>query len=116
MKASTLLLLFLTATLSLIPSTHAHGFVYILDIDGTNYTGNLPGGSSNPSPIRQVSSQDPIYGATSPSVNCGTGAPNAALVVDAMPGSSLSWDWREADLASWPHNIGASSVSSTIIF
>lgn len=106
MKTSTLLLPLLTATLSLIPFARAHGFVYIFNVDGTDYKGDIPGGNNDPSPIRQVTSQDPIHGATNPSVNCGTGAPNAAVVVDAMPGSKLSWDWREADLNKWPHDIG----------
>jgi len=106
MKTSTLFLPFLAAALSLVPSAHGHGLVYHFGVDGKMYTGDTPGGKSDPSPIRQVSSQDPIYGATSPSVNCGTGAPNAALVVDAMPGSNLTWDWKTASLSNWPHNTG----------
>jgi len=110
MKTSTLFLPFLTAALCLVPSVHGHGFVHTFSVDGKDYTGDTPGGSSDPSPIRQVSAQDPIYGATNPTVNCGTGAPNAALVVDAMPGSKLSWDWRTASLGKWPHDIGAFSI------
>ncbi|KAF9651788.1 glycoside hydrolase family 61 protein [Thelephora ganbajun] len=106
MKTFTLFLPFLTAALSLVPSVHAHGFVSSFDIDGTGYKGNIPSGRSDPSPIRQVTQQDPIYGATNPTINCGTGAPNAALVVDAMPGSKLTWDWRTASLDHWPHNTG----------
>jgi len=107
MKTSTILLPFLTAALSLIPSTYAHGFVHIFSVDGKDYKGNTPeGGSNTPSPIRQVSSQDPLNGAKNPSVNCGAGAPNAELVVDAMPGSTLSWDWRTAALTPWPHDSG----------
>ena len=115
MKTSTLFLPFLAAALSLFPSVHGHGFVYNFAIDGTDYKGNIPAGKSDPSPIRQVSAQDPIYGATSPTVNCGTGAPDASLVVDAMPGSNLTWDWRTASLSNWPHNTGAFSISSTTI-
>lgn len=107
MKASTLLLPFLTAALSLVPSAHGHGFVDSFGIDGTDYKGNIPSGQTDPSSIRQVTAQDPIYGATSPSVNCGNGAQNAALVVNAMPGSNISWDWKTASLGNWPHNTGA---------
>lgn len=85
---------------------YAHGVVTNFAIDGTNYKGNVPNGKADPSPIRQVTEQDPIYGATNPNVNCGTGAPNAALVVDAMPGSKVTWDWRTASLGKWPHNTG----------
>jgi hypothetical protein len=113
MKTSTLLLPFLAAALSLVPSARAHGFVSTFGVDGKEYKGNVPSGRTDPSPIRQVSDQSPIYGAKSPTVNCGTGAPNAALVADAMPGSTLSWDWRTASLDRWPHNTGAFSISST---
>lgn len=108
MKTSTLLPPFLTVALSLLPFVQSHGFVYNLGIDGKVYKGNIPEGTSDtPSPIRQVTAQDPIYGATNPSVNCGTGASNAALVVNAMPGSMLSWDWRTESLGKWPHDTGA---------
>lgn len=112
MKTSTIFLPFLAAALSLVPSVRAHGFVYNFGVDGTNYKGNVPGAKSAASPIRQVTAQDPIYGATSPSVNCGTGAPNAASVVDAMPGSNLTWDWKTQSLGNWPHNTGAFSIPS----
>lgn len=115
MKTSTLFLPFLTAALSLIPSAHGHGFVYIFGVDGSSNEGGTPSGKSVSSPIRQVTSQDPIHGATNPSVNCGTGAPNAALVVDAMPGSNLTWDWRTSSLGNWPHNTGAFSIHPTRI-
>lgn len=75
-------------------------------VDGNSYPGNIPEQKTIPSPIRAVTAQDPIYGATSPTVNCGTGAPNAALVVDAMPGSKLTWSWKTESLGLWPHDIG----------
>jgi len=108
MKTSTLVLPFLAAALSLLPSVRAHGFVYILGIDGQSYKGNIPQRSNDtPSPIRQVSIQDPIYGASNPSLNCGNNATdNAVLVVDAMPGSRLTFDWRGESLSHWPHNTG----------
>lgn len=113
MKNSAPFLPLLAAALSLVQSTHAHGFVSNFAIDGTGYQGNVPNGKTDPSPIRQVTDQSPIYGATSPTVNCGWGAPNAALVVDAMPGSKLAWDWKTASLGNWPHNTGAFSISHT---
>jgi len=113
MKASTLFFPFLAAALSLIPSAHAHGFVSTFAVDGKEYKGNIPNGRTDPSPIRQVSDQSPIHGATNPTTNCGMGAPNAALVVDAMPGSKLSWGWKTASLGNWPHNTGAFSIPST---
>lgn len=106
MKISTPFLPFLAASLFLLPSVHAHGMVTQFGVDGQDYPGNVPSGKTVPSPIRAVTSQDPIYGATSPTVNCGTGAPNAALVVDAMPGSKLTWSWKTEALTPWPHDTG----------
>ncbi|KAJ7582502.1 glycosyl hydrolase family 61-domain-containing protein [Mycena floridula] len=86
----------------------AHGFVYQVSIDGKMYTGNIPGAKpSSPSVIREISMQDPVKGATNPFVNCGNDAQIAALqVANAHPGSSVSFDWRTADLGKWPHNTG----------
>jgi len=37
----------------------AHGYVGSVTIDGKNYQGSVPGGSTNPSAIRQVSPLSP---------------------------------------------------------
>lgn len=115
MKTTTLFLPFLTAILPFLPSANAHGFVHVFGVDGNDNQGNVPEGNDAPSPIRQVSSQDPLYGATNPSINCGAGAPNAALAVDAMPGSKLSWDWRTQSLSFWPHDTGVFSISLAML-
>ena len=109
MKTPTLLLPFLVAALSLAPSVQAHGLVHTFSVDGTEYQGNLPEGNYAPSPIRLVTTQDPIYGASNLNINCGTGSNNADLVVDAMPGSKLSWNWKSESLSNWPHDTGAFS-------
>lgn len=91
-----------TATLA-----SAHGIVADITVDGKKFQGNKPGGSTNPSVIRQVSAQDPTKGATNPDINCGPDATAASLVADVNPGSVMTFDWREADFqGKWPHNTG----------
>jgi hypothetical protein len=100
--ASTLLLALATA----IPLAAAHGILQDMTIDGKFIKGNRVGGPTEPSGIRQVFSQDPIKGANNRDTNCGAGAQPAALVLDAMPGSKLTFNWRTASGGQWPHNTG----------
>lgn len=84
-----------------------HGFVYKVTIDSETYTGNFPA-SDDPfsSVVRGISTADPVMNATNPDLNCGPAASLAQEVADAQPGSTLSFDWREANLSWWPHNTG----------
>ncbi|KAF8629785.1 hypothetical protein AX17_005564 [Amanita inopinata Kibby_2008] len=84
----------------------AHGFLAQVTIDGTVYKGNVPNSATNPSVIRQVSDIGPVKGANNPDVNCGMSAKPASLVADAMPGSTVSFDWRGGDNSNWPHTTG----------
>ena len=102
----------------------AHGNLWQVTIQGAVYPGNPPSGPTNPSVIRQATTQDPIKGATNPALPCGVNATPATLVADAMPGDTLTFTWKEADggivrdvpscsfvladqrILQWPHNIG----------
>ncbi|KIJ15796.1 lytic polysaccharide mono-oxygenase [Paxillus involutus ATCC 200175] len=86
----------------------AHGYVGSVTIDGTSYPGNEPGGATNPSIIRQVSTIDPVKGATNPSLNCGMNATLAADVANANPGSQIQVHWVGGSTgdSDWPHNVG----------
>ncbi|KAH9475799.1 Cellulose-growth-specific protein [Psilocybe cubensis] len=84
----------------------AHGFLNQISINGKVFTGNVPSGKTNPSVIRQITTQDPIKGATNPAVTCGTGSTPGSLIADANPGDTVSFDWRTASLGKWPHNTG----------
>ncbi|KAF9218867.1 hypothetical protein BS17DRAFT_822294 [Gyrodon lividus] len=86
----------------------AHGYVGSVTIDGTSYLGNEPGGAMNPSVIRQVSTIDPVKGATNPSLNCGMNATLAANVANANPGSQLQVHWVGGSTgdSNWPHDVG----------
>jgi len=79
-----------------------------LTIDGQSYSGNQPGGTTNPSIIRQVSTIDPVKGATNPSINCGMNATLAANVANANPGSQILVQWVGGSTgdSDWPHNVG----------
>lgn len=104
MKTASSTLLFTLA--AAIPFVAAHGILQDMTIDGNFIKGNGVGGSTNPSAIRHVFSQDPIKGAGNRDINCGPGAQPAALTVDANPGSEMTFNWRTASGGKWPHNIG----------
>ncbi|KAI6026020.1 glycoside hydrolase family 61 protein [Pisolithus marmoratus] len=89
-------------------SVSAHGFLGSVSIDGKTYQGNIPGGTTNPSVIRQVSTIDPIKGATNPSLNCGMNATMASDVANANPGSQVLVNWVGGSTggSQWPHNVG----------
>ncbi|PPQ90713.1 hypothetical protein CVT25_005021 [Psilocybe cyanescens] len=100
MKTSLFVPLFAAAYVS------AHGFLNQITINGKAFTGNVPSGKTNPSVIRQITTQDPIKGATNVAVTCGTGSTAGSLIADANPGDKVSFDWRTASLGTWPHNTG----------
>ncbi|EGN94279.1 glycoside hydrolase family 61 protein [Serpula lacrymans var. lacrymans S7.3] len=105
MTASSSLVLFLFA---IIPFVASHGFVKEVTIDGTSYQGNLPGGTTSPSIIRQISTIGPVQPATNPSINCGMNATLASLVASANPGSQLQIHWVGSSdgTSNWPHETG----------
>ena len=83
--------------LAILPFAAAHGYLRQIAIDGKIYRGNIPNVSNFPSPIRLISDIIPVKGAHNRSVNCGLNAKPAALVVDANPGSKLTFDWAGGD-------------------
>jgi len=94
------------SALTFLPSVSAHGFVKTLVIDGKSYQGNVPNASPSPSVIRQISTIDPVKGASNPNLNCGQTAQKASLVADAQPGSALQFFWAAGGGQNWPHNTG----------
>ncbi|KAF8557187.1 glycoside hydrolase [Imleria badia] len=102
-------LLFTLFVLGLLPFlVSAHGYIGSVSIDGKVYTGNVPGGTTAASIIRQVSTISPVKGATNPSLNCGMNATLAANVGSANPGSQLLIHWVGGATGSsnWPHTTG----------
>ncbi|OCH91552.1 hypothetical protein OBBRIDRAFT_519691 [Obba rivulosa] len=92
--------------LSLLSEVCAHGFVSAVGIDGTIYQGNVPNNPTGPSPIRLISTIDPVKGADNPNLSCGQNAQNAAQVVPATPGSAVTFAWSGGPGFNWPHNTG----------
>ena len=76
----------------------AHGFIHTLTINGRAYNGNPPQAKQVPSILRQISTPFPNKGAMNPALTCGPDATPAALVADANPGDTLTFDWRAQDL------------------
>lgn len=72
------------------------------------YKGNAPGKTPTlESIIRQISSGNPVVGATNPSVNCGNDAQLAATAANVQPGDTLSMFWTsETPTEGWPHDTG----------
>ncbi|KAG7447641.1 glycoside hydrolase [Guyanagaster necrorhizus] len=83
-----------------------HGYVQKVTIDGTEYTGPAVGSGSTDGITREVSTQDPVKGASNPDLTCGPSAIAASQVADANPGSSISFLWTGASGSPWPHNVG----------
>jgi hypothetical protein len=84
---------FFLSLVAAIQNVAAHGFVGQVAISGDVYKGNIPGGATNPSIIRQISDISPVKGATNPSMNCGLNSQLASQVAAADPGDVLSFAW-----------------------
>jgi len=86
----------------------AHGMVHQVTVNGVTDTGRIPGnGGGRDSAIRQISTQDPNYGANNPALTCGPNARRAANVLDVNPGDTMSFKWTTANPNQvWPHNTG----------
>ncbi|KAK1222401.1 hypothetical protein PQX77_014734 [Marasmius sp. AFHP31] len=85
----------------------AHGFVAEAHIGDHKHTGNSVGNPGKDSIIWQLGDVGPIKGANNPDLTCGHGAHQAKLVADAMPGDTMTFDWRDGDgEKSWPHDVG----------
>ncbi|KAK7443261.1 hypothetical protein VKT23_015857 [Stygiomarasmius scandens] len=94
--------------LLLVTSVAAHGWVSQISIAGKVYTGNQPGGTTNPSVIRQISDIGPVQGQNNPDLFCGLGSKVASDVADANPGDTIGVKWvgGSTGQGNWPHNVG----------
>ena len=89
---------FLLSPLLVAACADAHGFVYKLGVNTQTYTGPVPGATPAPSVIREITTQDPVKGASNPSLTCGQNSTAGSLIVDVNPGDSITFDWRNAGL------------------
>ncbi|TFK48010.1 hypothetical protein OE88DRAFT_1635457 [Heliocybe sulcata] len=105
MKTTTTTTLLLSL-LAAVPYASAHGFVSQVVVNGQTYQGNTPGGSTDASPIRQISTISPVKGATNKDMFCGADAQVASVVASADPGSKVTFTWSGGAGQNWPHNTG----------
>ncbi|KAI0757721.1 glycosyl hydrolase family 61-domain-containing protein [Daedaleopsis nitida] len=94
------------AALAALPLVAAHGFVSQVVIDGKAYAGNPPGENKGASPIRIISDNGPVKGASNQDLFCGLKAQPAEMVVPANSGSKVSFQWMAGGGQNWPHNTG----------
>ena len=107
MKSNILAALLLAASYA-----SAHGTLRRISINGKDFEGNAPGGPTNPSVIREVSTQNPNKGAANPAITCGADSGPAALVANVNPGDTISFNWRTAN----DQNVTASSFRPSFLF
>jgi len=99
-------LAFLFATL--VPTlVSAHGYIGTITVNGKTYTGPAPEASTNNSPIRQITTIDPVKDIGGSIMSCGQNAPTAGApqTMTAAAGSVLTFTWTDGP-AKWPHNTG----------
>jgi len=83
----------------------AHGYISILGVDGTPYTGQEPtedGQPTDPSVVRRISTIDPVKGANNSFLNCGQNGTAASLVAPTNAGSALTFQWEAGGGEGWP--------------
>lgn len=92
----------------LAPAVLGHGYVEEMVIGGKTYKGPSPYSSAKVfSPIRKVSSTNPLTDVSSSDMTCGIrAATTAAVVAPATAGSKLTYTWRQGSGAHWGHSIG----------
>lgn len=92
----------------LAPVVLGHGYVEQVVIGGKTYMGPQPYTSAKlDSPIRKITSTNPITDVKSSDMTCGIhAATTAAIVAPAIPGSKLTYRWRQGSGAYWGHSIG----------
>ncbi|KAL0579079.1 hypothetical protein V5O48_002921 [Marasmius crinis-equi] len=74
--------------------------------NGRDYPGDVPGGETKPSVLRQVNDVSPVKGANNGDLFCGPGQKIASDIAEVNPGDSISFDWKGGDGSNWPHNTG----------
>jgi hypothetical protein len=90
------------------PAVFVHCYVEQMVIGGKVYKGPSPYSSAKiSSPIRKVTSTNPITNVKSSDMTCGVNAvTTAAIVAPATAGSTLTFTWRQGNGEYWGHSIG----------
>ncbi|KAF8326887.1 glycosyl hydrolase family 61-domain-containing protein [Cantharellus anzutake] len=93
---------------SLFSSALGHGYVESITVGGKTYPGNRPyGKGTTNTPIRQITTVNPITDVASPSMTCGIGAKinTAFLTVHVTAGSDITFHWVSGQ-GKWGHKTG----------
>ncbi|KAH7105088.1 glycosyl hydrolase family 61-domain-containing protein [Auriculariales sp. MPI-PUGE-AT-0066] len=108
MKSATITL-FSATLLAAVSLVTAHGSVSSLESGGKSFVGPIPGsGSDSDSPVRTISTLEPLTDPSSEDMKCGPkAAASAKAVADVKAGGTVTWGWRsgESNIA-WPHRWG----------
>jgi len=84
-----------------------HGIIKTVKINGKTYPGATgPGADASNSPVRAVSSGDPIDDVTSPMMLCGRDSKSAPISASVKPGDNVEIAWQAETGINWFHNVG----------
>jgi len=84
-----------------------HGQIKSITINGKTYPGATgPGSDPSKSPVRAISSGDPIDDVTSPMMLCGRDSKQAPLSATVSPGDKVEVAWQAETGIAWFHNVG----------
>jgi hypothetical protein len=84
-----------------------HGIIKNVKINGKTYPGALgPGSDAANSPVRPVSSGDPIDDVNSSSMTCGTASKKAPISANVKVGDKVEITWQAETGINWFHNVG----------
>lgn len=84
-----------------------HGIIQNVQVNGKTYPGATgPGSDPSNSPVRAVSSGDPIDDVTSPMMLCGRDSKQAPMSITVAPGDKVEVAWQAETGIKWFHNVG----------
>jgi len=79
--------------LSFVSLVAAHGFINEVVINGKTVAGNPIAKTGGNTPIRSVSTQDPMKGADNKDLSCGPGSQPAQSMASINPGDDIEFSW-----------------------
>lgn len=86
---------------------NAHGYIQTVKINGKSYPGaSGPGSKPSQSPVRAVSTSDPVTDVTSSSIACGLDAKKAPVSAQVKPGDKVEVTWQGGTGIPWFHDVG----------
>lgn len=84
----------------------AHGVMSTFIANGKSFGGPNAGASDGSSPIRPISSVEPVMDVNSDAYGCGPGSQPAGTTAEAAAGSEIEFQMRNGDGGPWVHVMG----------